>query len=56
MNNRPETTQSARAWLIVGTTFVTMVVIYGVWYSYSVFLVALVRQFGWSLSVVAGAL
>ena len=55
MNNRPETTQSARAWLIVGTTFVTMVVIYGVWYSYSVFLVALVRQFGWSRSVVAGA-
>jgi MFS family permease len=44
-----------RSWSIVATTFVTLVVIYGVWYSYSVFLVALVRQFGWSRSLVAGA-
>lgn len=42
-------------WIMVATTFVTLVVIYGVWYSYSVFLVALVRQFGWSRSLVAGA-
>jgi MFS family permease len=41
--------------IIVATTFVTLVVIYGIWYSYSVFLVALVRQFGWSRSFVSGA-
>jgi MFS family permease len=44
-----------RPWIIVATTFFTLVVIYGVWYSYSVFLVALVRHFGWSRSLVAGA-
>jgi MFS family permease len=33
----------------------TLVVLYGGWYSYSVFLVALLREFGWSRSVVAGA-
>jgi MFS family permease len=47
--------EGARARLIVAATFVTMVVVYGVWYSYSVFLVALVREFGWSRSLVAGA-
>ncbi len=50
-----ETTQGGRRWSIAATTFVTLVVIYGVWYSYSVFLVALVREFGWSRSRVAGA-
>jgi MFS family permease len=42
-------------WAIVSVTFLTLVVIYGVWYSFSVFLVALVRQFGWSRSLVSGA-
>jgi len=53
----PEDTrlQDERARIIVATTFVTMVVIYGVWYSYSVFLVAFVREFGWSRSLVSGA-
>jgi MFS family permease len=55
MNTPAEKTRDARGWFIVAATFVTMVVIYGVWYSYSVFLVALVRQFGWSRSLVAGA-
>ena len=55
MNRWPETTQSARAWFMVATTFVTLVVIYGIWYSYAVFLVALVQHFGWSRSLVAGA-
>lgn len=36
-------------------TFVTLCCSYGVWYSYSVFLVALLREFGWSRSLVAGA-
>jgi MFS family permease len=48
-------TDSRGSRLIVGTTFVTLVVVYGIWYSYSVFLVALIREFGWSRSLVSGA-
>jgi MFS family permease len=55
MTSRPEASQSTHAWFMVATTFVTLVVIYGIWYSYAVFLVALVRHFGWSRSLVAGA-
>ena len=47
--------ESMRKWIIVGTTFVTLAVLYGAWYSYSVFLVALLKEFGWSRSLVAGA-
>lgn len=32
-----------------------MSLLYGLWYSYSVFLVALLKEFGWSRSVTAGA-
>jgi len=37
--------------IIVCATFLSLVVIYGIWYSYSVLLVALVRHFGWSRSL-----
>jgi MFS family permease len=36
-------------------TFVTLGLVYGVWYAYSVFLVALADEFHWSRSLVAGA-
>ena len=49
--SRPE----RRAWLVVSASFVTLGLAYGVWYSYSVFLVALLREFGWSRALVAGA-
>jgi MFS family permease len=39
----------------LGVTIVTLGLVYGIWYSYSVFLVALLREFGWSRSVLAGA-
>ncbi len=39
---------------IVGP-FVTLGLVYGVWYSYSVLLVALVREFGWPRALAAGA-
>lgn len=39
----------------VAATFVTLGLVYGVWYAYSVFLVALLHDFGWSRSLVAGA-
>ena len=44
-----------RGWMILATSFITLAVIYGVWYSYSVFLMALIREFGWSRSLVSGA-
>jgi MFS family permease len=39
----------------LAVTFVTLALAYGVWYAYTVFLVALLREFGWSRSVLAGA-
>ncbi len=39
----------------IAVTFVTLGLSYGVWYAYSVFLVALLREFGWSRSLLAGA-
>jgi len=39
----------------LAVTVVSLALAYGVWYAYSVFLVALLREFGWSRSVLAGA-
>jgi len=39
----------------VGVSFVTLGLVYGVWYAFSVFFVALLKEFGWSRSVGAGA-
>ncbi len=47
--------ESHWGWVVVGASFVTMALLYGLWYSYSVFLVALLEEFGWSRSVTAGA-
>ena len=53
-NSAPEG-RPARGWVVLTASFFTLTVLYGVWYSYSVFLVALLREFGWPRSVVAGA-
>lgn len=39
---------------IVAVTFVNLILFYGAWYSFSVFLVALLKEFGWSRSLVSG--
>ena len=52
--NQPDTFRQGAT--IVATLFCTLGLLYGVWYSYSVFLVALVEYFGWSRSVTAGAM
>ena len=44
----------AACWTL-GVSVVTLALAYGVYYAYSVFLVALLREFGWSRSVLAGA-
>ncbi len=42
-------------WVIVGVSFITLALAYGVWYSFSVFFVALLKEYDWSRSVLAGA-
>jgi MFS family permease len=41
-------------WVVVAVSFITLALAYGVWYSFSVFFVALLKEFGWSRSVGAG--
>ena len=41
--------------ITLGAIGMTLGLTYGVWYSYGVFLVALLKEFGWSRSVLAGA-
>jgi len=48
-------TSSIRGKIAVGATFITLIILYGIWYAYSVLLVALIREFAWSRSVVVGA-
>lgn len=55
MSHQPSAVESNRGWVVVGASFVTMTLLYGLWYSYSVFLVALLREFGWSRGLLAGA-
>jgi MFS family permease len=44
-----------RRYVSLGLIAVTLSLAYGIWYSYSVILVALLRDYGWSRSVLAGA-
>ena len=48
-------TSSNSGWVIVGISFIILALTYGVWYSFSVFFVALLKEFGWSRSTGAGA-
>ena len=45
---------STRA-LSLGVIALTLALAYGIWYAYSVVLVALLQEYGWSRSVLAGA-
>ncbi len=42
-------------WVIVGSCCAVLAITYGVYYSFSVFLVALLEQFGWSRAAASGA-
>jgi len=41
-------------WKIVGVSFVTLSVSMGIWYSFSVFFIAMLKEFGWSRAATAG--
>ena len=45
----------SRRYAALGVIGLTLALAYGIWYSYSVILVALLKEFGWSRSVLAGA-
>jgi MFS family permease len=44
-----------RRYVALGVVGLSLAIAYGIWYSYSVILVALLAEFGWSRSVLAGA-
>ncbi len=50
--NIPGARETAVTLALIGTT---LALAYGIWYAYSVFLVALLADFGWSRSTLAGA-
>ena len=41
-------------WVIVAVSFVNLAVVFGIWYSFSVFFVAILKEFGWSRAATAG--
>jgi MFS family permease len=49
------TMSDRRRYAALGVIALTLALAYGIWYSYSVILVALLAEFGWSRSVLAGA-
>ena len=51
-----EPRSTRRGLVVIVTLFLSLGLLYGIWYSYSVFLVALIDHFGWSRSVTAGAM
>jgi MFS family permease len=42
-------------WIIVSVSFLNLALVYAIWYSFSVFFVAILKDFGWSRSLTAGA-
>lgn len=40
-------------WVMVGLAFINLAVVFGIWYSFSVFFLALVQEFHWSRAVAA---
>jgi OFA family oxalate/formate antiporter-like MFS transporter len=42
-----------KPWFIVGVSFVVLGLVYSVWYSFALFFVAILKEFGWDRSTVA---
>ncbi|MBN2809127.1 MAG: MFS transporter [Deltaproteobacteria bacterium] len=41
-------------WIIVATSFITLGVAFGIWYSFSVFYIAIIKDFAWTRATTAG--
>src|SRR5215813_13707869 len=46
---------AVRPWIVVGAVWITLAITFGLYFSFPVFFVALVEEFGWSRGVTAGA-
>jgi MFS family permease len=55
LEEHPAKRREAAPALALGVIGLTLALAYGIWYSYSVILVALLAEFGWSRSLLAGA-
>ena len=53
--NQEKSGSDPKRYAALGVIGLTLALAYGIWYSYSVILVALLEEFGWSRSVLAGA-
>jgi MFS family permease len=51
----PGPLRGSQRYLVLGILAFSLALAYGIWYAYSVILVALLREYGWSRSVLAGA-
>ncbi|MCD6292587.1 MAG: MFS transporter [Deltaproteobacteria bacterium] len=52
--NSPRKPPFYYGWIIVATSFVTLGMAFGVWYSFSVFYIAIINDFSWSRAATAG--
>ena len=54
MNSKNDDPQAGKrpvvfyGWIVIGVGFITLSVAFGIWYSYSVFFLAIVDEFGWN--------
>src|SRR3989442_6039061 len=51
----PTSSRSRRPWLVVGTVWVTLAIAAGLSFSFPIFFVALLEEFGWSRGATAAA-
>ncbi|NPA25072.1 MAG: MFS transporter [Deltaproteobacteria bacterium] len=54
MNSRLGKLPFYYGWVIVAVSFITLGIAFGVWYSFSVFYVAILKDFGWNRASTAG--
>ncbi len=54
MNNKFKNLPFYYGWVVVAVSFVTLGIAFGVWYSFSVFYVAILKDFGWNRASTAG--
>src|SRR4030095_11342554 len=47
--------QGSIPWVVIGTVWITLAITFGLYFSFPVFFVALVEEFGWSRGATAGA-
>lgn len=52
---QPERGTIYYGWIVVGVSFITLALVIGTWYSFTVYFVAMLKEFGWSRANLAGS-